>query len=152
MQNFGSEVGQLGSFIETHVPNRVGVFHETGVVVVHAVDIGPDLYFGGSDGSSHEGRTVIASTTTQIIYFAFAVRADKPLCHIEGVGIGSYRGQGFAQPFGVDFFLLIGYHEIGRVEVYRLGTRLVQVESKDCGGQQFSLRDDFSFGSVFLEV
>ena len=51
--------------------HRRSLVHNTGVVVVHAVDIRPNLDFGS-----------VASATLQIVYLAVGVAADVPLSDI----------------------------------------------------------------------
>ena len=82
MQNLGTEVCQLGGLFEMQMTHRRSLVHNTGVVVVHAVDIRPNLDFGSVDGSTNQRSRIVASATLQIVYLAVGVAADVPLSDI----------------------------------------------------------------------
>ena len=82
VQNLGTEVCQLGGLFEMQMTHRRSLVHNTGVVVVHAVDIRPNLDFGSVDGSTNQRSRIVASATLQIVYLAVGVAADVPLSDI----------------------------------------------------------------------
>ena len=59
VQNLGTEVGQLGCLLEMKLADRLGVFHNAWVVVVHAVYVGPDVNLLGLDGSTDEACCIV---------------------------------------------------------------------------------------------
>ena len=54
VQNLGTEVGQLGSFFKMQLAHRRRFVDNARVVVVHTVDIGPDLDFGSMDSGTDQ--------------------------------------------------------------------------------------------------
>lgn len=43
VQDFSTEIGQLGSFFEIERTYRFRTFYKTGIIIMHAVNIGPYL-------------------------------------------------------------------------------------------------------------
>ena len=56
--------------------------NDTWVVIVHTVDISPDLDFLSINGSTNEGGRIVTATTLQIIYLTISITTDKALCQI----------------------------------------------------------------------
>ena len=79
MQNFGSEVCKLGSLFEVELSYGFGLVHHTWVVVVHAVDICPYLYFLRAGCRSDKRSRIVASSALQVVHLAIGVAADKAL-------------------------------------------------------------------------
>ena len=52
---------------------------ETRVIIVHTIDIGPDLDFLGEDCSADKRCGIIAAATLEIVDFAKMISADKTL-------------------------------------------------------------------------
>ena len=68
--------------------HRRSLVHNTRVVVVHAVDIRPNLDFGSVDGSTNQRSGIVAAATLQIVYLAIGVAADETLRDINfGIGM-----------------------------------------------------------------
>ena len=76
MQDLGSEVGQLGGLVEVEAVHGACTFYDARVVVVHAVDVGPDLHLFGSDGGANEGGGVVAAAALQVVDLSVSVAAD----------------------------------------------------------------------------
>ena len=79
MENLGSEVAQLGSLLEVEMTYGSGLVYDAGVVVVHTVDVGPNLYLTSTNSSSDERSGVIAASALQVIDLAIDVAADEAL-------------------------------------------------------------------------
>ena len=54
VENLGTEICQLGSFLEVELVNRIGLVNNTRVVVVHTVDICPYLYLVCINGCTNQ--------------------------------------------------------------------------------------------------
>src|ERR1700722_11383039 len=61
MEDLGAEVSQLSGFFEAELFDGHGLFDDAGVVVMHTVDIGPDLADGSVDGGGGEGGGVVGA-------------------------------------------------------------------------------------------
>jgi hypothetical protein len=66
VEDLGAEVSEFGGFFEAELFDGDGLFDDAGVVVVHAVDIGPDLADGGIDGGGDEGSAVVAAASLRL--------------------------------------------------------------------------------------
>ena len=97
VQNFRPEIGQFGCLAETHRANGVGVVDKTRVVIMHAVDVGPNLHLSCVDGSAHQGCTVIAAAASEVVDLAAIIRADKSLRDVKFFLVGRQCGQSFVQ-------------------------------------------------------
>lgn len=151
VQDFRAEIGQLGRLVETHRPDRTGVVYETGVVVVHAVDVGPYLYLGRLDGRSHQRRAVIAPPSAEIVDPALRVGTNETLSDEKRAVVTGDAGQCPADAFRVDLFSGILDHEVGRVQAFGLQSGFLQVGRENGRSQQLALCYDFPFGLIFLE-
>ena len=54
VQDFCAEIGQLGGLLEVQLADGTGALHIARIVVVHAVDVGPDIYLVGLDGGADD--------------------------------------------------------------------------------------------------
>ena len=83
VQDFCAEVCQLGRFFKMKVTHRRSLVHNTRVVVVHTVDVRPNLDFGSIDGSAYQGSGIIAAAALQVVYLAISVATDETLCDVD---------------------------------------------------------------------
>ena len=135
MQDLGAEVGQLGGLVEVEAVHGACAFYDARVVVVHAVDVGPDLHLFGADGGAYQGGGVVAAAALQVVNLSVSVAADvafgdeellvgvllklvdEVLLNEEGIGlgvlVGPHKVEG-GQGGGGDALL-------GEVEVHHLG-------------------------------
>ena len=120
---------QVGcGFVKVQVPYGAGLFHNPGVVVVHAVNVGPDLDFVGPDGGAHQGCRVIAAAALEVVHLAVGVAADIPLRE-EQFARGLHQGQQMLPDVGlVRFPLVVQLHEIQRRQQDHVHTLLLQVQ------------------------
>jgi len=65
------------------VTHRRSLVYNTRVVVVHTVDVRPNLDFGSIDGSAYQGSGIIAAAALQVVYLAIGVAADETLCDVD---------------------------------------------------------------------
>ena len=79
VQHLCPEVSQLGGFIKRELGNGIGVLYDPGIVVVHAVYVGPDLDLLGIDGSAYQGGRVITAPAFEVVDLAEDVAADVTL-------------------------------------------------------------------------
>ena len=114
MEDLSAEVGQLGGLVEIEAMDGRGTLDDAWVIVVHAIDVGPDLYFGGADGGPDERSGVVATTALEVVDLA--------------IGIATYVAFGDEELFvgilieeveeilldkeGVRLGILIGAHEV----------------------------------------
>ena len=83
MEYLGSKVCQLGCLLKVKVAYGLGLVNYTGIVVVHAVNIGPDLNLIGLDGGTQDGCGVVAASALQVVDVSLIVAADKALGDID---------------------------------------------------------------------
>ena len=90
------------------------VIHKAGVVVVHAVDVGPDLDFIRLDSGTNQRSGIITATPLQVINFAISVAADKALRDVDScIGLlFQLFIQLFADISRIRLCILIGAHEL----------------------------------------
>lgn len=62
MKYLGAEVSQFGGFIKSKLRNRNSLFHYPRVIIMHSIDIRPDLNLLGLDGCANERRRVVAAS------------------------------------------------------------------------------------------
>ena len=83
MQNFRAEVSQLGCLFEMQLAYGRSLVHDTRVVVVHPVNVRPDLDFLGLDSGADEGSRVVASAALEVVDFSVGVAADISLGDVQ---------------------------------------------------------------------
>src|SRR6185436_12552036 len=80
MQDLCAEICQLGGLIESKLRDGERFLDDARVVIVHPVDVGPDLDFFGLDGGTDQGCRVIASASLEVVDLVAVVPADVNLC------------------------------------------------------------------------
>src|SRR5690606_6258331 len=80
MQTLCTNVRQLGRLINTQVRERFRTTHHTRVIVVHAIDICPDLNLIGPQSRPDKGSRVVRTPTAWVIYFTKRDATDIALC------------------------------------------------------------------------
>ena len=145
VQDFGSEVGQFGRLFKVQMPYGLRIFHHARVVVVHPVDIGPDLDFLRADGGSHQGGGVVAAAPLEVVHLVMGIAADVALGNIY-IGLGGHqRLQMPADEFLVRLSLGVQFHEIQGGNQEHVHALFLQVQFHHLGGEQFSLSQDYFF-------
>src|SRR5690606_29045158 len=79
MKDLRSEIREFSRLFKRQRPYRTGVFNHAGVVVVQAVNIGPNLDLICSQGGSDERSGIVASAALQVINLPGRIQADKTL-------------------------------------------------------------------------
>ena len=82
VQNLGTKVSQLGSLLKVELTYCLCIAYDTRIVVVHSVDVGPNLDFLGRKSGTNERGCEVASATQKIVHLAISVAADEALCDI----------------------------------------------------------------------
>ena len=114
MEDLGAEVGQLGRLVEIEAMDGRGTLDDTWVIVVHAIDVGPDLHFGGADGGPDERGSVVAAAALQVVDFTVGIATDITLGDEElfvGILIEEIE-EILLDKEGVRLGILIGAHEV----------------------------------------
>ena len=114
MEDLGAEVGQLSGLVEIEAMDGRGTLDDTWVIVVHAIDVGPDLYFGGADGGPDERSGVVAATTLEVVDLAIGIATDVAFGDEElfvGILIEEVE-EVLLDKEGVRLGILIGAHEV----------------------------------------
>ena len=75
MQNLGAEICQLGGLFKMERAHRRRALYKAGVVIVHTVDIGPNLDLLGVQHSPYYRGGIVAAATTQIVDSAGGIAA-----------------------------------------------------------------------------
>ena len=130
MQNLCTEVSQLGCFFEVQLAYRSGLVNNTRVVIVHTVDICPDLDFGSVHCCSDQRSGVVATTTLQVVYLTVSIAADETLRNVDfRIRIKIQLSTQFIlNIYGVRFCVLISTHEFQSRKQHGLHTTFLQVE------------------------
>ena len=144
MQYLSTEVGKLCRFLEVELAHGFRVLHEARVVVVHAVDVGPNLYLLGIDSSSEQAGTIVAAAPLEVVYLAVCVAADKALSQIDLVaGIGlEHLGSLFLDVVHVRLGILVGADDVECVDEQRLYPTFLQVIGDHVGAYYLALSQD----------
>ena len=107
----------------------------TGIIVVHAVDVSPDLDLIGLDGGAQDGCCVVTASALQVVDVTVHVAADKALCDVD-----LHAGNGFellgcvlCDELHVRLCVCIGLHEIEGGQESSLDTLLLEVEGYHVG-------------------
>ena len=144
MQDLGTEIGQFCSLLEVQLTYRRGTFHITRVIVVHTVDVRPDLDLLGVDRRADQRRAVVATATLQVVDLSVRIAADitlrdKEVCLLMLL-------QEFQQVLldidGIGLCVLIRTHIIQRRNQHGIYAALVEVKIHHAGGDQLALCQD----------
>ena len=114
MEDLGAEVGQLSGLVEIEAMDRRGTLDDTRVIVVHAIDVGPDLHFGGADSGPDERGSVVAAAALQVVDFTVGIATDIAFGDEElfvGILIEEVE-EVLLDKEGVRLGILIGAHEV----------------------------------------
>lgn len=76
VENLCAEIGELGGFVKREFAYGLGVVDEAGVVIVHTVDVGPDLDLVGKEGSANERGGVVGASALEVVDLAERVAAN----------------------------------------------------------------------------
>ena len=114
MQDLGTEIGQLCCLLKVELVYGICLVNDARVVVVHAVDVGPDLNFLSTESHADERSCEIAAATLQVVYLAISVEADETLCDVDLVALvlGHDGCELFFYILCVGLSVLVGAHEV----------------------------------------
>ena len=79
VKDLRSEVCQLRGFLEVEATHGRRSIDDTGVVVVHAIDICPDLDLVDLEGGTDERGGIVATPALQVVDIAEGIAADVAL-------------------------------------------------------------------------
>ena len=144
MQNLGTKISQLSSFLEVQLANGLSLFHYTRVVVVHAVNVSPNLNFLSVDGSTDKRSRIVATTTLQIIHLAIGIAADETLCQVDLVAFVLLHEsiQFLLDILWIGFCILVRSHKIESRHQNSLDTVFLQIVDYHVCTQHFALSND----------
>ena len=144
MQDLGTEVGQLGSLFKVQLVHGLRLVHHSGIVVVHAVDVGPYLYFLGIDGGTDERGRVVAAAALQVVNLSVGIAADESLGDVHLV-LALFLQNGRQLVLDVDgvwLGILVGAHEVERVQQHHVDALLLHVVRHEVGRDHLALCHD----------
>ena len=146
MQNLCTEVCKLGALLEVEVTYRRCTFHHAGVVVVHAVDIGPDLDLLGIHCRADQCCGIVTATTLEIVVATLVVHTDEALCDIYTAFLVSIEQwqQVLADIFQIGLAIDCKTHEVESIQQLHVDTLLLHEECNHIG------RDDLALGYNLL--
>ena len=104
MKYLGTEVGQFGGFLEVQLMNWCCFVDNARIVVVHTVNVCPNLNFVGTDGSTDERGGIVGTATQQVVDLSVGVSTDESLSYIYLLSLVLLHD-------GCQFFLDV--HEVG---------------------------------------
>ena len=124
------EIRQLGGFLEVEATYGRRSIDDTGVVVVHAIDIRPDLDLVDLEGGTDERGGIVATPALQVVDIAEGIAADVALrdeeLRILGCSLDELREMGLDIVF-VGLSLLIGTHILQCREADRTHASILEV-------------------------
>ena len=88
VEDLGPEVSELGGLLEVQATYWARSVDVAWVIVVHAVDIRPDLDLVGAQHRAHERRGVVAPPALQVVDVAEGIAADVALGDEEACPLG----------------------------------------------------------------
>ena len=88
--------------------------NHTGIVVVHSIDICPDLDFISTNGSTDERCGIVGSSTVKVVNLTIGITTDEALCDINLIAVGFLQdlGQLLFDVVGIRLGILVGSHEV----------------------------------------
>ena len=144
VQDLGTEVGELGSLLEVELTHGLRTLDNTRVIVVHTIDVRPDLDFLCTEGSADEAGGVVGAAALQVVNLAVGVAADEALRDIDVVvGVGfQLRLCALADIGEVGLSILVGANHVEGREQDGVGTLLQQVVGDHVRGDDLALCQD----------
>ncbi len=82
MEDFRAKISKLRSFFEVQLINGLCSLYESGVIVVHAVNVRPDLNLFGINCSANQRCSIVGTAALKVINIALNVSANKSLRYI----------------------------------------------------------------------
>ena len=155
VQDLGTEVSQFGGFLEMQLMNGLRVIYYTRVVVVHTVDIGPDLNLLSTDSGTHKRSRIVGTAALKVVDLTIGVTTDeslgnKHLCTLILLEDGI---QLFPDVHRIGLRVFVGAHEIQGIQQHGLDTNLLHVIHHHIGRHHLALCHDallFETGEQFL--
>lgn len=130
VKDLRSEICQLGGFLEVEATYGSRSIDDTGVVVVHAIDIRPDLDLVDLKGGTDERGGIVATPALQVVDIAEGIATDVALRDEElralGCSLDELREMGLDIVF-VGLSLLIGTHVLQCREADRTHASVLKV-------------------------
>ena len=157
VKDFGAEVSKLSRLAEVERFDGFGSLDEARIVVVHAVDVGPNFDDGGRKRGTEDGGGVVATATLEVVNLTIGVHADEALGDVNLVRASLIENtKGVVLDEGhVGLGVLVGFHERKRIKKDGVVALLLHVVPNKRGGCTFALgNDDFLFdaGEEFAAV
>ena len=130
VKDLRSEICQLGGFLEVEATYGSRSIDDTGVVVVHAIDVRPDLDLVDLEGGTDERGGIVATPALQVVDIAEGIATDVALRDEElralGCSLDELREMGLDIVF-VGLSLLIGTHVLQCREADRTHASVLEV-------------------------
>ena len=152
MEDLGTEVGQLGRLIVVECPHRSGVLHDTRVVIVHPVDVGPYLNLLGIEDGANDGGGVVAAAALEVVHLGVGIEADVSLSEEERLRrvVGHRLQEAVLYAWKVRLAILVGADEVESAQPDRIFPLLPEVELHHPHGDNLALTQDL-LGLVVTE-
>src|SRR5258708_40036797 len=111
------------------------------VVVVHSIDVSPELNFLCPNGSANKRCGIITASTFQVVDFVLMVSTDVALCNQDvGIGHGVQNWlETFADFLQLGLLVFIDRHEVKSWKEARIDFSFLAMMIKQFGGNQFTL-------------
>ena len=148
VQNLGTEVSQFSSLLKVQLTDRRSLVHHARVIVVHTVDVRPNLDFRRVDGCTDQRSRIVASATLQVVDFTVCIAADKSLRDINLIARIGFQlcVQFLADVRQVRFTVFVRAHVFQCRNQYRLHALFAQIVCHHVCRDDFSLcQDDLFF-------
>ena len=144
VQNLGTEIGQFGRLLKVQLAHGGCAFHKSWVVVVHAVDVRPNLDFVGPYGRANERGGVVRPSALQVVDGAISIAADEALGDVDViVGVAFQQiVQSLSDESYIRFAVVVQSHVFERREQASFHTDFFEVVGHHVGAHDFTLGED----------
>ena len=115
--------------------------NHTRVVVVHAVDVGPYLYFICVQGCTDQRGGIVAATAQQVVNFAIGISADETLgdIHLVSLVLLHLLAQFLSDIGSIRLTVFVGTHKVECREQHGLVALFLQIVGHHVGAHDFAL-------------
>ena len=120
------------------------VVNDAWIVVVHTINVGPNLYLVSRESSTDERGCIVAATTLQVVYFAVSIAADESLCDIYLLALVLLHdvSEFLLDVLWVGFSVLVCAHEVECIEQNGLDALFLHVVYHHVGAHNLTLCHD----------
>ena len=144
MQNLCTKVSQLCCLFEIQLMYGICLIHDTWVIVVHAVDVSPNLYLVRHHCSTYQRSCIVRTATLQVINLIVSILTYEALCDINLIALMSahHSVKILLDKWHIRLRVLVSTHKCKSIKKYCLHTLLIEVVCHHVGAHHLTLGYD----------